>query len=120
MYKFFLFLTFTFRHNVLCFYNTNTMKTHFKTHSNKGLFKKVVNEINPILKKVNNIFCHENIFFGGRNFSPKNSICILYMYQITQILRHFNEIYLKNIEWGSFPYESLSFVIVIDNVIYTA
>ncbi len=38
-----------------------TMKQHSKTHVNKVLFKKVVNEFNLIFKKVNNIFCHKTV-----------------------------------------------------------
>ncbi|HDR7102411.1 MULTISPECIES: hypothetical protein [Bacillus cereus group] len=37
------------------------MKQHSKTHVNKVLFKKVVNEFNLIFKKVNNIFCHKTV-----------------------------------------------------------
>jgi len=35
---------------------------------NKVLFKKVVNEFNLILIKVNNIFCHKTVDAGGRYF----------------------------------------------------
>jgi len=45
------------------------MKQHSKTHVNKVLFKKVVNEFNLILKKVNNIFCHKTANAGGIYFS---------------------------------------------------
>ncbi len=69
MYKFFLFLTFTFRHDSRFFFNTMTMKQHSKTHVNKVLFKKVVNEFNLIFKKVNNIFCHKTVDAGGIYFS---------------------------------------------------
>ncbi|MES9797973.1 hypothetical protein, partial [Bacillus toyonensis] len=51
------------------FFNTMTMKQHSKTHVNKVLFKKVVNEFNLILKKVNNIFCHKTANAGGIYFS---------------------------------------------------
>lgn len=46
---------------IAVFFNTMTMKQHSKTHVNKVLFKKVVNEFNLILKKVNNIFCHKTV-----------------------------------------------------------
>lgn len=41
------------------------MKQHSKTHVNKVLFKKVVNEFNLIFEKVYNIFCHETANAGG-------------------------------------------------------
>ncbi|HDR5240865.1 hypothetical protein [Bacillus cereus] len=46
-----------------------TMKQHSKTHVNKVLFKKVVNEFNLIFKKVTNIFCHKTANAGGIYFS---------------------------------------------------
>jgi hypothetical protein len=45
------------------------MKQHSKTHVNKVLFKKVVNEFNLIFKKVNNIFCHKTVDAGEIYFS---------------------------------------------------
>ncbi|MDD1369471.1 hypothetical protein PTB13_16410 [Bacillus sp. MHSD17] len=45
------------------------LRLHSKTHVNKVLFKKVVNEFNLILKKVNNIFCHKTANAGGIYFS---------------------------------------------------
>lgn len=51
------------------FFNTKTMKQHSKTHVNKVLFKKVVNEFNLIFKKVTNIFCHKTVNAGVIYFS---------------------------------------------------
>ena len=45
------------------------MKQHSKTHVNKVLFKKLVNEFNLIFKKVTNIFCHKTANAGGIYFS---------------------------------------------------
>ncbi|WP_217993293.1 hypothetical protein, partial [Bacillus toyonensis] len=63
------FFNFYFPTRLSIFFNTIPMKQHFKTHVNKGLFKKVVNEFNIILKKVNNIICHKTANAGGIYFS---------------------------------------------------
>ncbi|WP_179885320.1 hypothetical protein [Bacillus cereus] len=49
------------------------MKQHSKTHVNKMLFKKVVNEINLIFKRIAAIFCHEMVD-GGKFFCLSNSM----------------------------------------------
>lgn len=64
MYRFFLFLTLTFRHIYIGLFTTMPMKQHSKTHVNKVLFKRVVNEFNLILEKVNTIICHETANAG--------------------------------------------------------
>ncbi len=64
MYRFFLFLTLIFRHIYIGLFTTMPMKQHSKTHVNKVLFKKVVDELYFIFKKVTNIFCHKTANAG--------------------------------------------------------
>ncbi|CAI8969185.1 hypothetical protein EMIT079MI2_60117 [Bacillus sp. IT-79MI2] len=45
------------------------MKQHSKTHVNKVLFEKVVNEFNHIYKNVINMFCQKTVNAGEIYFS---------------------------------------------------